>query len=268
MATQSHDNDRLAYNVAGIAYDHLVEEQYEGAIIRVREVTGKMLKEEHTNITTTLLSPSTEEQGTEGDACVWVGMRPESESARPPKKGTPINAITNPHVISHDPYALRVVCVLSHAMNKYYALTGKGEQGLCQAEHVKADGVFFFQKFRDDSIAAKEKRSQEWSRKISSHKTSLKSKDDQVSLRTPDQAHAEAQSQQNPISRIKGLIARHLRVSHPEYLDKLQHLLTGCDEDLVNKPVGSESLILLFNSKEVITSEHAEAAAKEIEVSS
>ena len=268
MAAQAQNNDNLAYNVHGIAYDHQVDKASEGQIIRVREVTGKMLSERHESTTKTLLVPSSEEQGDTGEPCVWIGMRPKGVDLRPPRKGTPINAIAKPCIIPHDPHALRVVTVLSHTMNKYYALINDGKGGLCQAKHIKADGVFFFTRFRDDDVAAREKRFQEWSRKISLYKTNLKSKEDERSPRSPNQAHAEIQFRQNPINRMKGLIATYLRVSHPEYLDKLQHVLRGYDEELESRPVGSESLILLFDSKEVVTLERAEAAVVEIEVSS
>lgn len=79
------------------------------------------------------------------------------QGAATPKKGQSIRDAQNPTVIQHDPFALRIVVVMSHSQNKYYALFDE-KRGLSEGQRVDLEHVFFFSTFRDNNVASREKR--------------------------------------------------------------------------------------------------------------
>lgn len=118
-----------------------------------------------------------------GINCIWVGMLPKvakeyskiASSAPMPKKGQSIVQMQNSTVIDHEEYALKVVVILKHAQNKFYALL-EAEGTLPEAHRIDLDSVFFFATFRDDTITQREKRAEAWSRKIRSFRTEITKK--------------------------------------------------------------------------------------------
>ena len=81
-AKVTFNREVLAYNISGIAYEHRVEQQYEGCCFKVRTVSGSKKLDSSAFGTRTLLTLDTVLTGntSQGYLCLWVGMvHPESE---------------------------------------------------------------------------------------------------------------------------------------------------------------------------------------------
>ncbi|KAE8842368.1 hypothetical protein PTNB73_00423 [Pyrenophora teres f. teres] len=106
---------------------------------------------------------------------LWVGMRPPLAEtfARPALKGylKGESVLSSKelavNVITHDPNALRVVCVASDfAHATFFALVNQGDDGLCEGIECKAPEIFYFPPFRNDSETSFREREPSWNRKI------------------------------------------------------------------------------------------------------
>ena len=269
----------LAYNTFGIAYDHEVQKEHEGSSIFARSVMNDFLDSKYINPTRTWLKPSTEEQGPNGIRCIWIGMLPidaanhtasalkKNASATVPKKSTAIGTVSRP-ILQHQPNALRVVCVLAHKQNRYYALVEE-KDGLFEGRRVHGEWVFFFGVFRDDKVVAREKREVAWSKKIKEYKDAILERQGEVTRRrdAKDDQRLDIQIKKNLSNELQGLLANYLRDPREVYLEAMQEAIKAKDGDLRNKPAGAESIINLVDSKSVVTDSLAAAAAVEISVS-
>ena len=269
--------EALAFNTAGIGYDHTVKKDLEGGSIFARAIHLQFLKPDYINTKRTLLEPSAEERGPTGTQCVWVGMLPtEAEkytvnelkkTGSAPKKGASIGS-SNAHVVEYDANAIRIVCVLAHMQNKYYALVDE-EDGLFAARRVGVDHVFFFASFRDDKVNAREKREAEWSKKIKDFKQKvIEGQGDVLRARTAkDSQRANVQLKRNFGNELWGLLATYLRHPQEVYLQALQDAIKKNDGDFRHYPTGKESVVNLVESKIVVSNEVATAAIHDIYVS-
>ena len=120
-----------AFNFSDIGYTHNIPKDLEGSTLRVRGVVGTQLKNDYESKERTLLLPTNEEKGVKGELCIWVGMLPKGaidhtasalkNETYAPKKGKSIASQTS-RILPYDNFAMKVVSVVAHDMNKYYAL--------------------------------------------------------------------------------------------------------------------------------------------------
>ena len=275
-SVQYQSPDLLSFNTAGIAYDHKVGKEFEGATIRIRnEPRQKVKAADFENLTRTLLVPGIKEMGTEEVQSIWVGMMPAdakkytSDAIKgttvAPKKGASIGAgsIT---VLQHDTNAIRVVSLLRQAMNKYYALVNE-KDGLYEAVRISQDVVFFFPSFRDDQIQAKEKRETMWSQKIKDFKAKCVQQVVSRERNTKDIERADVRLKINFTNQLQSLLATYMHDPREVHLKSMQDAVQNKDSDIGHKPLGSENLIAFVDAKDRISPAMAQAVVKEISVS-
>lgn len=271
--------DSLAYNTNGVGYEHNVEKQWEGCILKTSHISGKFLDSKvNYHTTRTSLTPGTQELGSKENSCIWIGMLPQnamdytsdalkaSKDHGAQKRGQSIRAGQSPLIIANDLSALRVVVVFAHEQNKFFALINEKE-GLSEAWRVKLEEIFFFSKFRDDDITSREQRGAVWSQKIKEYK-------DQIGKEVPQQPrreharHDTLRVRKNFENELQGLLATYLRDPREVYLKAMQVAVQKADADLQHRPLAGEAIMAFVECKVEINQDLLQAAYDDMTVRS
>lgn len=188
--------DNHAWSINLTKYEHYCGDHSGGEFLNVRDTSQRNLSEQPLRVPPLRHTAEELKPDTRLRSGLFVGMRPwpleeaeplasgkekaranrvtkhkrastsTAKSARNTRKRKSVEQVADTaKLIEFDDRALRVVAILSGTKLKYYALIDQ-EKGLCEGALLSMDEVFFFAKFRDDTLKSLRDRKSQWSKKV------------------------------------------------------------------------------------------------------
>ncbi|KAH0552899.1 hypothetical protein GP486_006902 [Trichoglossum hirsutum] len=288
-ATYIQPSEHYAYNVSGVAYDHLIQDCKEFRVLHIRGTSSKPLSQQN-GITRPSLIPTARElsENEELEATLWVDMMPStaerysmkslSDQRKKAKekgkkaggqgtkrlKGSSIADARDFAILPFDPTALCIVVSMrKELMVKFYALVNP-EMDLCYGFNVSMEHVFYFPEFRDDSLMATEEKRGTWNRKILNHIRAV-SKDGATKFaRRYDTAKLSVSWKFSLGNKVQSLVVSYTLAPSRWILEQLAEVLKAADSDLSHcSPITNAALHKLVSIKKDFTIHDTEKVIQE-----